>query len=49
MRYTPQFSSLPGFPPLYPVFLSQRDMVINKQLKKDNIAQGIAYLVPVYA
>lgn len=40
MRYTPQFSSLPGFPPLFPLFLSQHDMVINKQLKKRQHGTG---------
>ena len=40
MHYTPQFSSLPGFPPLFPLFLSQHDTAINKQLKKGNMAQG---------
>lgn len=34
MHHTPRLSSLPGFPPLFPVFWSQHDIAINKQLKK---------------
>lgn len=51
MHYIPKLPSLPGFLLLFPLFLSQHDIVINKQLKKTTWHRRrayMAYFVPVY-